>query len=599
MLALTSFKRSLIAICLCMALLASMVIHRANLQEAEHQVVFSVSATIWKVSELVFEAQRFKTALADHSSGRADLNTLQLRFDILWSRIDVVAALEFQRKPLIADPLQEMVEWRETWDPVLFGNDAPTDVQLGDMRQSLEPLIVDLRRGWVAEFDDAHFGTWAQAASTTKSEITRQERMIAALLAMIVLYLAIEVYFGSVATRRERVLRAAADRANRSKSDFVANVSHEIRTPLNGIINMATHLLEHPLTKEQRECLAVIEDAGGLLLTTINDVLDLSKIEAGQLTVEYDVFDPMRGLRLARDLYIDVARDKGLVLDLELPNGPLPKLEGDERRVRQVVHNLVSNAIKFTETGQITVRAWYDTEPKAGLHIHVSDTGVGISEEAQARIFEPFVQENERMQRGVAGTGLGLPISRALCDALGGSITVESTPGQGTVFKVFLPFDRVEVTLSDRRARKAPEAGVECLDVRVLVTDDNATNRFVLRKLLDKHGVDILEASSGMEALEILAETRVDAVLMDIQMPGLDGLETTSRLSEAEILAGRVPPPVVGVTANALPEQIEQYKAAGMVDVLAKPVAKAALLRTIATVTAPDADVSAQRRAAG
>ncbi|WP_299695162.1 ATP-binding protein [uncultured Tateyamaria sp.] len=586
MFVLTSFRRSLLAIGLCLALVVAMVFHRANLQEVEHEVVFSVSVTMWKVSELVFEAQRFATTLADRVAGQKDLAEVQLRFEVLWSRIDVVSDLKFQQKPLIADPLDEMLAWRARWDAELFADKPFTNQQVTEMRESLRPLVVALRSGWVAEFDTANFGTWAQATNTTQSRIVRQEWMIAALLALIVAYLSAEVYFGSVATRRERVLRAAADRANRSKSDFIANVSHEIRTPLNGIINMATHLSDHPLTREQRECLAVIEDAGDLLLSTINDVLDLSKIEAGQLQVENDVFDPMRGLRLARDLYRDAARDKGLVLDLELPHGPLPKLEGDERRVRQVVHNLVSNAVKFTEVGRVAVRAWYDAEPKAGLCIHVSDTGSGLSPEALARIFEPFAQENGRLQRGSSGTGLGLPITRALCEAMGGTVEVESTPGEGALFKVFLPFNRVEATLSDRRARKNQEEGGLHLGVRVLITDDNATNRFVLRKLLDKHGVDILEATNGIEALELLAETRVDVVLMDIQMPGLDGMQTTTRFFEAEALAGRAPPPVVGVTANVLPEQIAQYKAVGMVAVLAKPVAKAQLLNTIAAVTA-------------
>lgn len=604
MLALTSFKRSLLAICLCLALLISMVAHRASLHEVEHQVVFSISVTMWKVSELVFEAQRFTTALADRLSGQAGLADVQTRFDVLWSRIDVVEALEFQETPLIADPLSDMIAWRARWDAELFGDTPLTDAQVIAMRQSLAPLIVALRSGWVAEFDTAHFGTWAQATSTTQAGIARQEWMIAGLLALIIAYLAAEVYFASVATRRERALRDAADRANRSKSDFIANVSHEIRTPLNGIINMAAHLSDHPLTREQRDCLAVIEDAGDLLLSTINDVLDLSKIEAGQFVIETSVFDPMRGLRLARDLYRDAARDKGLILDLELPQGPLPKLEGDERRVRQVVHNLVSNAVKFTKTGRVAIRAWYDTDTQPGFHIHISDTGPGIPAEAQARVFEPFAQEVDRLQRGTSGKGLGLPITRALCDAMRGTVALDSTAGQGARFMIFLPLNRVEVTLSDRRARTASDTGAAHLGLRVLITDDNATNRFVLRKLLDKHGVEIHEAASGREALELLAETRVDVVLMDIQMPGLDGMETTVRLIEAEALAARTPPPVIGVTANVLPEQVAQYKDIGMVAVLAKPVAKPLLLNTISAVTstgtATRGDVAPQtQRAAG
>ncbi len=605
MFGLNAFKRSVLAIGLCFALLVSMMVHRANLQNLEHEVVFSVSVTMWKVSELIFEAQRFSTTLADHVAGQADLSEVQLRFEVLWSRIDVVNELKFQEKPKIADPLADMLVWRADWDTRLFSDEAFTNQQIADMRQSLEPLVTAMRAGWVAEFDSANYGTWAQAANITQFRVLRQEWMIAGLLALIVAYLSCEVYFGSVATRRERMLRAAADKANRSKSDFIANVSHEIRTPLNGIVNMATHLADFPLTREQRDCLAVIEDAGDLLLSTINDVLDLSKIEAGQLQVERAVFDPMRGVRLARDLYNDAARDKGLALELELPSGPLPKLEGDERRVRQIVHNLVSNAVKFTHSGRVVLRVWYEAGDRPGMHIHVDDTGPGVPAEAQARIFEPFAQEVDRMQRGTSGTGLGLPITRALCEAMGGTITLQSARGDGACFKVFLPLDRVEVTPSNRHTRK-PHAIAEMeTDLTVLITDDNDTNRFVLRKLLEQHCATIFEASSGQEALELLAETRVDVVLMDVQMPGIDGVETTIRFLEAEALAGRDPTPVVGVTANALPEQAREYKAAGMSEVLSKPVVKQQLLDTIREViketakSAPSGAEFGQRRAAG
>ncbi|WP_415921735.1 ATP-binding protein [Tateyamaria sp. SN6-1] len=584
--ALTSFKRSVLAILLVCALVASMMVHRSQLQDAEHQVVFSVSATIWKVSELIFEAQRFITAISDYAEGPNRIGELQLRFDVLWSRMDVVAGLEFKRKPMIADSLDRLFEWRARWDPILFGELPLSDAQTDEMRRSLSVLVAELRRGWITEFEQANFGTWAQAASTTQVSIARQEWMIAGLLVLIIAYLAAEVFFASVATRRERALRDIADRASKSKSDFIANVSHEIRTPLNGIISMASHLSDHPLTREQQECVAVIEDAGDLLLSTINDVLDLSKLDAGQFHVAAEVFEPMRGLRFARDLYGDMARDKGLELRLELPHGPLPRLEGDERRVRQVLHNLVSNAVKFTEAGQVTIRAWYDTGEglpgqAAGYYIEVADTGPGIAPDAHERVFEPFAQEAEGLQRGSIGTGLGLPISRALCDAMGGTISLDSAPSDGTCFKVFLPFGRVE------GAAQAPRKPAQPVEPRrfdgwtILITDDNATNRFVLRKLLEGTGACIHEASSGIEALECLAEMRVDVVLMDIQMPGLDGMETTARLFEAEALAGRTPPPVIGVTANVMPEQVARYKSIGMVAVLAKPVSKVGLTEAI------------------
>ena len=548
-----AFRRSLVAIELCMGLSMALFAPRANLQEAEQQVVLSIS------------------------------------YDM---------RIKFQRRLKIKSGLEEFDRWRRKWDLVVYGDRPITDQQIVQMRAELEPILTGMRRAWVAGFQGANFGTWEKAASSTQADIRRQETMIGALTVLIILYLGAEVYFGNVATRRERSLRAAADAANQSKSDFIANVSHEVRTPLNGIINMASHLLDHPMTREQRECLGVIEDAGDLLLSTINDVLDLSKIESGQLRVEAEVFDPLRGLRLARDLYHDMARDKGLILDLELPHGPLPKLEGDERRLRQVLHNLVSNAVKFTETGRVVVRAWFAAGDAAGLYIDVSDTGPGVAPEAQARVFEPFVQENEGLQRGAAGTGLGLPITRALCSAMGGSVSLDSVPGEGACFRVFLPLGRVEAKTTDRLPSDAETDAAPSLNARVLITDDNATNRFVLRKLLKDQGIVIFEAASGAAALDLLAETRVDVVLMDIQMPGLDGIETTARYLAAEAEAGRVPAAVVGVTANVMPEQVASYKDAGMVAVLAKPVAKAMLLNTIAALAA-DTDEMQPRRASG
>ncbi|MEL6960350.1 MAG: ATP-binding protein [Pseudomonadota bacterium] len=585
---LTSFKRSLIAIVICLGLLSAMLVHRSQLRDAEHEVVFSLSSVMWKISEIAFEGQRLVTTTSDYNIGQASLNDLQLRFDIFWSRIDIVGNLEFQTTPRIAGPLEDMKAWRSRWDPVIYGAALPTAQELGQMREELGKAIISLRNAWTSEFEDGNFGTWALVASTTERDIKRQERMIAFLTAVIIGYLAVEVFFSMRATGRERALRETADRANQTKSNFIANVSHEIRTPLNGIISMAGHLAGQPLSRDQRECLSVIQDSGELLLSTINDVLDLSKIEAGHMPIEAALFDPMRAVNLARALYADMARDKGLMLDLAYPYGPLPNVEGDERRLRQVLNNLVSNAIKFTNEGRIEVRAWY-VEASAcavgeahGLFIQVTDTGPGITDEMHERIFEPFAQDAEGLKRGSEGTGLGLPISRALCEAMGGRLSLENAETRGAMFTVSIPLPSVETCAPVRVSmdgRALPDTVEEpALGIRIMVVDDNRTNRFVLRKLLDKCGAEVVEAASGFEALELLATTPVAAVLTDIQMPGMDGVELTFRLREAEELADRTPPPIIGVTANVMPDQIAAYRAAGIVEVVAKPVSKTALL---------------------
>ena len=604
---LNAFHRCLLAIGLCVALLVVTLTHRGNLQDAEHEVVFALNATMWKVSELVFEAQRFSTVTSDQMATDNQMEALQLRFDILWSRIDVVAGLEFQRDPQIYGPLAELMRWRTDWDPVVYGSTPIEASQLLRMREELEEIVVRFRRAWVSEFSDANFGTWAGVASSTKAAIARQEWLIGGLLAAMIGYLALELFFTSKAKRREQALRAAADAANRVKSDFIANVSHEIRTPLNGIVSMATHLSDHALTKEQSECVAVIQDSGDLLLSTINDVLDLSKIEAGQMRIDQQVFDPMRGLQLARSLYADIARDKGVSLDLELPFGPLPKLEGDERRIRQVLNNLVSNAIKFTDEGRVGIRAWYgeadETPPagteRTGFHIAVTDTGRGIPHHMQEQIFEAFFQDADVLRRGIAGTGLGLPISRSLCAAMGGTLTVESEPGAGAVFRVFVPFPRVETVQPLFKSEICDPQPPQIAKARVLIVDDNATNRFVLRKLLGKSVGELLEADGGRAALDLLATERVDAVLMDVQMPGMDGLETTRLFQEAERLAGRSPPPVIGVTANVMPDQVARYKRNGMVSIVAKPVSKKTILAVLSALLVPPSEAPIQAQASG
>ncbi|MEL6664038.1 MAG: ATP-binding protein, partial [Pseudomonadota bacterium] len=543
--------------------------------------IFSVSSTMWKVSELVFEGQSMISAIIEYKDVPEKLDVIRLQFDVLWSRIDIVHEIDFKERRKIVTVLDDLNTWRTNWDRVLFDPELSRQIDFAEMRRSLEPLVIETRRAWVMEFSKNRFGSLGQVASVTETKIGRQELMIAGLLALIVAYLVTEIYFGNLANRRERRLRDAADQANRIKSDFIANVSHEIRTPLNGIMNMASHLADQPLTPDQRQCISVIEDSGGLLLSTINDVLDLSKIEAGKMSIEYRDFDPMRGLKLARDLYRDQAVDKGIALELVLPSGQLPHVNGDERRFRQVLHNLVSNAIKFTASGSVRITAHYsdagtDSDPAGALFVSVEDSGLGIAPDVQDRVFEPFGQAEASISREYGGTGLGLPISRSLCRAMQGDVTVHSTPGIGSRFDVFLPFSRSAAQTAapmpvDDVAADAP------LEGRVMIVDDNATNRFVLRTLLKSQPLELFEAESGMDALEQLATVDVDVVLMDVQMPGLNGMETTARLNEAAALAGTAPPPVIAVTANAMPHQVEACKVSGMVDVLPKPVSKRTL----------------------
>jgi signal transduction histidine kinase/CheY-like chemotaxis protein len=378
----------------------------------------------------------------------------------------------------------------------------------------------------------------------------------------------------SIATERE----SAAAAANQAKSAFLATMSHEIRTPLNGVLGMAQAMAADELPERQRERLQVIQQSGQALLAILNDVLDLSKIEAGKLTLEDSVFDLGELAAGARAVFAALAESRDLKFALALEDGAAGCWRGDPTRVRQILYNLLSNAVKFTPAGEI--RALLGAIP-GGLRLTVIDTGVGIAPDAVARLFNKFVQADDTTTRRFGGTGLGLAICRELTMMMDGVIRVESELGQGSTFVVDLPLPRVaEAAAPAPNAAEAAE-DFDAASVKVLAAEDNEVNQLVLKTLLGQIGVEPTVVGDGRQALEAWRAERWDMILMDIQMPEMDGLAATAAIRAEELATGRPRTPIVALTADALAHQTASYAARGMDGCVAKPIQAARLFEAL------------------